>query len=227
MPSTSTTGLILQKTTLGWIISGNTSLAAQQPETLGFIANIDHDIDEKLTKFWEIKEVQSTPNSLDDMEYSKKFYKSTHRRISSIRYEIRLPFKNDANHLGESRKKAVARFLQLEKKFRNNKKLEADYKQFMLQYVELNHMKAVTPIGQGQTYDSHYFIPHQYVLKERKPIRVVFDASSKTSSLNDILHTGPRLQRDLVDILLQWRVFEIALTADIEKMYRQIILSRG
>jgi hypothetical protein len=33
---------------------------------------------------------------------------------------------------------------------------------------------------------------------------------------------GPRLQQELSDILLRWRKYKIAFTADIEKMYRQI-----
>ncbi|XP_044757810.1 uncharacterized protein LOC123315965 [Coccinella septempunctata] len=54
-------------------------------------------------------------------------------------------------------------------------------------------------------------------------------AHAKTStglSLNDILHTGPKLQQDLIDILIRWRKHKIAITADIEKMFRQVKLDR-
>jgi len=36
---------------------------------------------------------------------------------------------------------------------------------------------------------------------------------------------GPRLQPDLINVLLNFRVYKIALTADIQKMYRQILVS--
>lgn len=56
-------------------------------------------------------------------------------------------------------------------------------------------------------------------------MRVVFDASAKTSSgisLNDIQHCGPVIQRDLFDLLLDFRCHDKVVTADITKMYRQI-----
>lgn len=56
-------------------------------------------------------------------------------------------------------------------------------------------------------------------------LRTVFDASCKTSnglSLNDVLKVGPCIQDNLLNILIRFRKFSIALTADIEKMYRQI-----
>jgi len=75
-----------------------------------------------------------------------------------------------------------------------------------------------------------YFIPHHAVLKadgDMAKIRVVFDASSTSSSghsLNDVLCTGPKLQIDLRDILLRCRLHKYILTADIVKMYRQILI---
>lgn len=59
-------------------------------------------------------------------------------------------------------------------------------------------------------------------------LRVVFDASAKTSSslsLNDTLLIGPTLHPNLDEILLRFRTYRIALTGDISKMYRQVQLS--
>ena len=53
----------------------------------------------------------------------------------------------------------------------------------------------------------------------------MFNASSRTktgTSLNDLLHTGPALQTDIISIFLRWRTHKFALTSDIVKMYRQI-----
>ena len=53
-------------------------------------------------------------------------------------------------------------------------------------------------------------------------LRVVFDASSKCPgevSLNDALYSGPNLLPLLFDILIQFRVHNVALTADIEKHF--------
>jgi hypothetical protein len=72
------------------------------------------------------------------------------------------------------------------------------------------------------------FLPHHYVLKldsSTTKLRVVFDASCATSSgvsLNDILMVGPVVQQDLFDIIVRFRLKYYAITADVEKMYRQI-----
>ena len=57
--------------------------------------------------------------------------------------------------------------------------------------------------------------------RDTAKVRVVYDASSKVSkvfgpSLNDCLHVGPSLHPLLLDILLRFRVHEVAVTADIE-----------
>jgi hypothetical protein len=75
-----------------------------------------------------------------------------------------------------------------------------------------------------------YYLPHHGVVKESSDttkLRVVFDGSAPSTtriSLNDTLHTGPKLQEDLVSILLRFRSHQYVLTGDIEKMYRQILV---
>jgi len=42
--------------------------------------------------------------------------------------------------------------------------------------------------------------------------------------LNQCLFTGPKLQQDIVDIMLRFRVHQFTFTADVCKMYRQILV---
>ncbi|XP_054722558.1 uncharacterized protein LOC129232437 [Uloborus diversus] len=78
-----------------------------------------------------------------------------------------------------------------------------------------------------------FYMPHHGVIREHSSttkLRVVFDASAKSStniSLNDVLHAGPKLQTDLFYILSNFRIHSIALAADIEKMFRQILVSHS
>lgn len=61
-------------------------------------------------------------------------------------------------------------------------------------------------------------------MKERALLLVVFDGSARGASgtsLNDCLYPGRKLQRDVVDILLGFRLNRIAFMGDICKMYRQ------
>ncbi|XP_025997325.1 uncharacterized protein LOC113005694 [Solenopsis invicta] len=75
-----------------------------------------------------------------------------------------------------------------------------------------------------------FYLPYHCVFKytaSSSKIRVVFDASSKSStgvSLNDALMVGPTVQQDLFSIFLRFRTFRFVMAADIIKMYRQIIV---
>ena len=57
-------------------------------------------------------------------------------------------------------------------------------------------------------------------------VRVVFDAAVKHEgkSLNNAIWRGPKLQRDLVDVLTRFRRAPVALSADISEMFLQVEL---
>ena len=77
------------------------------------------------------------------------------------------------------------------------------------------------------------YLPHHGVVEESSnstKLRTVFNASSKTDSglaLNNIFHVGPTLQSILIEIVMRFRFHNIALTRDLRKMYRQIIVHPG
>jgi len=215
-------GYLAQNTEFGWILSGRNHLAKKtQIEVISMISTAEED--KQLTKFWEIEEISNTPNFSKEDQFCEELYKNNVHRNKNGTYIVSLPFKENTVELGESRKKALARFLQMERKFAINKEFAQEYRRFMAEYEEMQHMVLVNP-----DVNPRYYIPHHAVFKNDSTttkLRVVFDASSRTStgtSLNDSMLTGPRIQEDLFQILLRWRKHCVALTADIEKMYRQI-----
>lgn len=98
----------------------------------------------------------------------------------------------------------------------------------MQEYVALGHIKLIT--GEMGLRVNGYYLPHHPVVKESSlttKLRVVFDASAKIStdlSLNDTLMTGPTIQDDLFSIISRFCTYQYVLTADITKMYRQILI---
>ena len=76
--------------------------------------------------------------------------------------------------------------------------------------------------------DNVMYLPHREVMKEGKSstkLKIVFDASAKMSdqvSLNYRLYKGPCLTPLLFNMLLRFRVFPVAIIADIAKAYLQI-----
>ncbi|XP_035457903.2 uncharacterized protein LOC118281435 [Spodoptera frugiperda] len=130
--------------------------------------------------------------------------------------------------LGSSKSAAIAQFLQQEKRLCKNEKLSTMYKNFIREYLELQHMK---PAGQITSNQLECYLPHHGVLKDQSTttkLRVVFNAAQKTSSgksLNSLMEKGPNLQRDIQTLILKWRTYKYAITADVEKMYRCIWIS--
>ncbi|KAL1460507.1 hypothetical protein WDU94_012484 [Cyamophila willieti] len=80
------------------------------------------------------------------------------------------------------------------------------------------------------TKPSSYVMTHSGVVKDSTTtkVRVVFSPAEHASpahpSLNDILFVGPKLQNDINDIMLSFRLHRVVLTADIKQMYRAIKL---
>lgn len=135
-----------------------------------------------------------------------------------------MPLKLDIE-LGRSRPMALQRLYSQENKFKKNPEFKAKYHKFMDEYEQLGHMRLASPLAADQP---HYYLPHHAVAIERK-FRVVFDGSAKTSngrSLNDIQYTGPRLQKDLAEIVMKFRTGRVAISADICKMFRQVEIEK-
>lgn len=218
--------LIAQNTELGWIISGNI-VEANESRKIHIQAMISNtEVDNMLRRFWEINEVSNKSQLKPEELECEKIFMETHRREASGRYMVKLPLRDDKIDIGHTRGMAIATFLQLEKKFARNYEYFQQYQQFIDEYRSLGHM-----IETNEQADVVNYLPHHAVFKDSSTtkIRVVFDASRKSTngkSLNDNLMIGPTMQNDMSTTMMRWRKHRIAFTADIEKMYRQILVDR-
>ena len=147
------------------------------------------------------------------------------------RYEVRLPLKPNLPLVAdETRRMALASLSNMLRRFARDPKLAQGYREFMWEYEELGHMIPISPseIQKPGT----WYLPHHSIVQEtpdKWKLRVVFDASRRTRdghSLNNFLLSGPPLQKDLSLVLLNWRRYRFAFTADIVKMFRQIQVHR-
>ncbi|KAF2882142.1 hypothetical protein ILUMI_24023 [Ignelater luminosus] len=97
------------------------------------------------------------------------------------------------------------------------------------EYENLKHMTKIN-INPSEL-NKYYFLPHHPVLRADSittKLRIVFDGSAKTTtglSINDCQKNGPVVQNDLFSILIQFREHSVAIIADCEKLYRQILVS--
>ena len=105
--------------------------------------------------------------------------------------------------------------------------MKQQYRDFNKEFVDKGHVEQAP-----QTSGLRYCLPHLCVFKDSTTtkLRVVFNASSKSpngNSLNDCLLLGSRLQDDVFDILIRFRLHQFALLADVAKMYRQVALDES
>lgn len=180
-----------------------------------------------LSKFWELESIPKRfVLSPDDELCEKKYIEST-IRDSAGRFVVALPFRYNEPNFPNSRNLALNNFLSLERRLLKNPILYQEYSDFLREYLDLNHMEV---IKENINTDKSFYIPHHCIIKPDSlstRLRVVFNASFKISngSLNDSLLVGPKLQKDIVQILLHFRLHQVVLTADICKMYRQILIT--
>ncbi|XP_052754692.1 uncharacterized protein LOC128201521 [Galleria mellonella] len=213
---------ILQKTQLGWIVTGPISGGSSNSHVIK--CHFSQEIYKQLAMFWELEEIPNNPKSLDD-NYCERFFRETTKRDDNGRFCVQIPLKESPQVLGDSYNVALKRFKQMERKFKRDSSFHRNYSNFIYEYKELGHLDEISDhekLG--------YYLPHHAVIRESSSttkLRVVFDASSKTSSgksLNDIQYVGPVVQNDLLSILIRYRQHKFVITGDIEKMYRQILV---
>ncbi|XP_067129093.1 uncharacterized protein [Centruroides vittatus] len=214
-------------TKLGWIIAGTAFLhTINQP--IFSVNNIQLTTKELVEKFWALDSVPEARRMSKLDQECEDHFRDTHYRDKSGRYVVRLPFKQNPSCLGYTKELVLQRFKALEYKLSRTPETYELYKEFMREYIELGHMELVDQSGSSGI---SYYIPHHPVMKESSTttkLRVVFNASTKSSSgvsLNDILMVGPRIQQELFPILMRFRTFPIVITADIMKMFRQILIN--
>ncbi|XP_019885866.2 uncharacterized protein LOC109610671 [Ooceraea biroi] len=222
---------VAQETSLGWIVSRPTSQQSRrsgQVMTVSISSSSDVNLDEALQRFWEQEEVPALPCArltAEELECVNHF-RSTHSRDSTRRYIVHLPFRSGCGELGSSRSAALRLLERMQHQIRRDATFGQLYVDFMKEYEALEHMT----LSSNSSSTGANFLPHHGVLRQNistTKLRVVFNGSARTSSglsLNDCLHVGPKLHQDIVAVLLRWRVHTFVFAADIEKMFRQILL---
>jgi len=214
-------------TVFGFVVIGRVADIPECSDTLSSMLVysqpiLDSDLHLQLQRFWEIEEpTKATIMRREDQE-CEEYFKRTVSRSPTGRYIVNLSFRNDRPKPYGLRCAALRRLTHLEAKLEKHPKFRELYNAFMEEYLHLQHMEEATSTGSC-------LIPHHGVFKGsplNSKLRVVFDASAPTSqgSLNEHLWTGPKLQNDLITILLNFRRHRYAFTMDIEKMYRQILV---
>ena len=222
-------------TVFGWTVMGPytpDSPATKQPAITNVAASTgDLTTNELLAKMWVLEEPQEEDRIFTQEEQQvEEHFAATHTYDKKERrYTVRLPKKNSTLQLGDSRGQALNRAKDNERSLLR-KDCWPQFQAVIQEYLDLGHATLINPEDLHQSPSTNYYMPIHAVFKQSSSstkLRAVFDASAKTTSqvsLNELLAVGPTLQPALDQTLLRFRTYSVALSGDISKMYREVLL---
>lgn len=220
------------ETNFGWVLAGRTSTLASHVSIatchLPMVTG-----DHLLQKFRVPKEPSSELPSLTSEKRSVvEHFKQLHPHADDGRFVVPLPKRPHSKLLGESQSQYVRRFLSLERSLCSR----AFFDKFAVvveDYFEQCHTEPVPVTDLEKPVNSVFYLPLHVVRKESSTttkVRAVFDASAPSStgvSLNFTLLVGPAVHSSLSDVLLRFRLYCIALTTDVSRMYQAVLLDEA
>ena len=177
-------------------------------------------LNNEIHRFWSLDEI-----GIAEKESSVYDKFRNDIKIQDERYSVKLPIKEYHPVLPDNYDLSLKRLQALKLRLANDEILLRKYDQIFQDQFNEGIIEEVSSEG---FIGSTTYLPHKEVVKNESSttkVRIVFDASAKLKnevSLNDILYTGPCLNPELYKLLLQFRLYPIAITADIEKAYLQI-----
>lgn len=214
-------GLTALSSQIGYLVLGPVpDVCTPKPGPLAAIS-----LAQIVEKFWKIEEPPESVSPITNPQYleCEKIFTTTTQRDDSGQFICRLPFLSTRPPIGCSKLNAEKRFYSLERRLKRDSEFRDKYIAFIREYIELKHM---SPVTSDLTNTEHYYIPHHGVFKssgDNPKIRVVFDGSSPSSngvSLNQCLHSGPKLHCDITHILLNFRRHAVVFVTDVRMMFR-------
>ena len=145
------------------------------------------------------------------------------------RYEISLPWKQSHPPLPDNYELALRRLNGLLQRLRQTPDILNQYDSVIKDQLKGGIIEVVDQSEVTQSSQVHY-LPHHAVLREDKAttkLCIVYDASARTTgpALNDCLYTEPKFGQSILEIILRFRAFNVALAADIEKAFLMIAVS--
>ena len=222
--------LIAIETELGFVIGGKSTKHYKKPHRVCDSNLAISSVNFSLQSFWELDSVPKTDQRSPEDRLAELHFKTNFQRLPEGRYQVRLPFRENVVVLGNSMSKACSQLRRVLANLQKDPRVHEMYNDFLQEYLDLSHMCKIPKSRRSSNNAESYYLPHHHVLKEDKTttkLRVVFNGSAVTSSgvsLNDKLLQGPVVQDSLFSLLIRFRLNPVAFIADIEKMYRQILI---
>ncbi len=220
-------GPVAIHTTLGWVLSGPVCLPTPDRTPRSLVTHAlrvdsqSHDtrsLENQLKSFWELEAFGiANPNRSVYEEFGDTIH------FVDGRYEVALPWKDPHPLLPDNYQLSLKRLHGLLRRLRQDPDTLKEYDSIIRAQLEQGIVEVVECPEHPDAEKVHY-LPHHGVTRHDKQttkLRIVYDASARFDgpSLNDCLHSGPKFDQRIFDILLRFRAHQVAVTADIEMAF--------
>lgn len=219
-------GPVALESLFGWVLSGPVNVETRKVSNTNMLTHsLRIDLEKTLSetaidRLWDLETLGIKPV---EKSRGEKILENI-KRASDNRYIVNLPKREEHLFIADNyelcKKRLMSKFKQLKRNPELLRQYDDIFKEQMRQVI-VEHAPE-----HGEAGLIHYLPHHEVVRSEKQTtkVRIVFYASSNSNgpSLNDCLLKGPQLTPLLFYILIRFRYFTVALTADIEKALLQI-----
>ncbi|OXA55241.1 Pro-Pol polyprotein [Folsomia candida] len=218
------------RTPLGWMIMGRLGqFRQQQSHTMFSMSEADSSLHQMVKEYFTIESLgvsasPAKPRSTEDQRAQQQLDSSL-RRVPNG-WEVGLLWRDDDVSLPLSKQMALSRLRTMERKMDREPEFSKQYESKIAEYQEKGFAKKLSKEEASVETGKTFYLPHFMAFNPKKPnkFRFVFDAAAKVQgkSLNDFLLRGPDKLSSLPGILLKFRRYPVAITADIQDMFHRV-----
>ena len=216
------------KTPFGWTVYGPIAESAESQVNVSLTSTEHEKLNLQLERMYNDEFGNTTDDADEGMSVEDHRAKDIMDKSAILingHYQLRLPFRQDRPILPDSRPAAEKRLEWLKKRMQKDEAFKEKYAQVMEKYrtegssreVQEEELRNLRPV---------WYLSHHAVWHPRKPDepRVVFDCAAKSggTSLNEQLLQGPENTSPLIEVILRFRVNDVAVAADIKRMFHQV-----
>ena len=235
-------GPLLQRTELGWTVTGRVVVTTEtEHEPVQFIGmdGPDSELDDLIRSTWATESFgckfqRDTAHSPEDCEAEKLLDREVYH--NGDRWVAPLLRKNRGETLPESRSMAEKRARHFENRLDRSEKLSAHGQPSLAEMcysrmekmVSDGHVRKLTAEEAAVKPPNVWYLPLLAVGNSNKPgkVRLVLDAAAKSHGkcLNDFLMRGPDYCNSIPGIILRWRERPVGMTSDVVAMFSQVLV---
>ncbi|XP_064648595.1 uncharacterized protein LOC135500858 [Lineus longissimus] len=224
-------GPTVQFSNLGCFVSGR--LKPQKSRTVLTACNTENNAMDCFREDSQIDHLENvlranvlSDTGMTDMDYEDNYKEKYMERIQfrDGHYYVPLPWRPDHPELQNNYNTCKGRINEVMHRLRKLNLVHA-YVNVMKENISKGYVSEVTTAPTSRL-DEEFFLPHFPVLRdsETTPLRIVFDASCGSPSLNSCLYEGPNMIQDLTELLHLFRTKKIAISADIVRAFLSVRL---